>query len=406
MISISHYCRGYSHLESGKPCQDFAYAESTAGLTMAIVSDGHGGERYFRSNVGSSLVVEIARDAIRDFVALISQSPFVIPGCRSVFEAAPFTAYGPDEPDRSGAEGQRKNVHKALQWLFASIIGQWNKAIARHAAEHDISDWEENHIDNSWLLDFRTKRKQGDATFEVTYGCTLMAYVQTPDYWFAFHLGDGKCVMMDEVDGKLAFTQPIPWDERCFLNKTTSMCDCNAMGEFRYCYQGDGHFPLAVCLGSDGVDDSFGDGELLYNFYVELMKITTKKDGSKAAMKALRRDLPLISQRGSKDDMSVACVYQQMDSLHFKRLLYGWQKDRTEEAFNATEGQVMTLQQKVESLEAKERTGELTKHEQINLGYARKDLERNCQEAKQLKKRLTAYKGEHTKLTKASGKKE
>ena len=46
MNSIYSYCKGESHILSEKPCQDYAYAASSDTLSMAIVSDGHGGERY------------------------------------------------------------------------------------------------------------------------------------------------------------------------------------------------------------------------------------------------------------------------------------------------------------------------------------------------------------------------
>lgn len=60
---------------------------------------------------------------------------------------------------------------------------------------------------------------------EKIYGCTLMAYVRTNKYWFAFHLGDGKMISFDE---EAQWKEPVLWDDRCFLNKTTSICDADA----------------------------------------------------------------------------------------------------------------------------------------------------------------------------------
>lgn len=36
------------------------------------------------------------------------------------------------------------------------------------------------------------------------------------DFWFAFHIGDGKLVRMSIVNNKIEFDQPVPWDNRCF----------------------------------------------------------------------------------------------------------------------------------------------------------------------------------------------
>lgn len=63
------------------------------------------------------------------------------------------------------------------------------------------------------------------------YGATLIGVVVTKDFWFGVHIGDGKCVVFDKAG---VDSEPIPWDEQCFLNITTSICDSNAGSEFRY----------------------------------------------------------------------------------------------------------------------------------------------------------------------------
>ena len=58
-----------------------------------------------------------------------------------------------------------------------------------------MTDWEEANVPKKYLDEFAAA-----SSFEKFYGCTLMAYVQTPEYWFAFHLGDGKGVVARYVD--------------------------------------------------------------------------------------------------------------------------------------------------------------------------------------------------------------
>ena len=191
-------------------------------------------------------------------------------------------------------------VDIAFRQLFSSIIYQWNQKIAEHAANTAVSEWEQEHVDPKYINELYTSE-----TFEKLYGCTLMVYVQTPDYWFAFHLGDGKCISFQQNP---LWSFPIPWDDRCFLNKTTSICDSNAINEFRYCYEGDGHFPWAIFLGSDGMDDSFGEDANLVNFYIQVVKMLVT-EGLEATIKSIESDLPQLSKIGSKDDMSIAFVY-------------------------------------------------------------------------------------------------
>ena len=283
-------CQGESHKADDKPCQDASFSSVyDDGLAIAIVCDGHGGERYFRSDVGARMATEVIRDSVKTFVENIDQNMFV---------GQEFTAV--EAVTSEELVKKQTPIDKAFRQLFSSIIYQWNNKIAEHAANTAISEWEQQHVPQKYLDELHTSE-----TFEKLYGCTLMVYVQTPVYWFAFHLGDGKCVSFQKSP---IWTMPIPWDERCFLNKTTSLCDSNTINEFRYCYQGDGQFPWAVFLGSDGMDDSFGEDPNLVNFYIQVIKMLVT-EGREATISSIESDLPQLSKIGSKDDMSVAFVY-------------------------------------------------------------------------------------------------
>lgn len=391
MKSIFHFCPGESHKSTNKPCQDCAYAEDSEQLSMAIVSDGHGGERYFRSQIGSQIAVDVTKEAIRFFVENMEQASFTPKNKRSVFDDAQFTEYS---SAIATEQQEHTNAHKALTWLFSHIITQWNLAIAKHARENDLNDWEKEHVEQKYIDEFLAKRDTEDASFEKTYGCTLMAYAQTPGYWFAFHLGDGKCVSMRIAEGQLVCEQPIPWDEKCFLNKTTSLCDSNALEEFRYCYQGNGEFPRAVFLGSDGIDDSYGDGEILNNFYIQLFKIIIRK-GYDMALKELKKSLPIISQRGSKDDMSVACVYDDSALNAMHQFLTTYQQKVMDQDMAALDEKRQKLEQKIVDFGNPEK---LDKSQLINLEYAKKDMVKAEEQINRLKKRMTSLKSEITRF--------
>ncbi len=370
MQALSHYCRGESHLASGKPCQDCATAVVVDdGCALAVVSDGHGGERYFRSDEGSKLLVDITTKAVTAFA----------------------NDGGGPEPYRFFTSSEVKDsndfvpevVNNRLRWLFSSIIAQWNEAISSHAAVTPLTDWEIEHVDEKYRQEFL----QGD-TLEKIYGCTLMCYLQAPGYWLAFQIGDGKLLTLSEKDGMLAWDQPVPWDDRCFLNKTTSICDSAALDEFRYCFCNDGSFPLAAFLGSDGIDDTYGDGPLLENFYANLYKLIATK-GPEVTLRELRRDLPLISKHGSKDDMSVAVVF---DESHLQETLMAitrLQLSRAIADYDTEVQRIAALNEKIAAL------GPLTDEpSRINLEYARRDLAKALARKRRLAGRkgsLTAY---------------
>ncbi len=396
MKSIVHFCQGESHKSSDKPCQDYAYAESSPDLSMAIVCDGHGGERYFRSQVGSKVAVEVTQKAIKEFLTQLDNSSYARNKRASLFKGEKFTDFFADS---SAPEQADSAEHQALMWLFSSIISEWNKEIALDAANNDLTEWELAHVEQQYIDEFTANRQSPDATFEKTYGCTLMAYVQTKDFWFAFHIGDGKFVAFFNNDGSLSCTQPIPWDERCFLNKTTSLCDSNAIERFRYCYQGDGQFPIAVFLGSDGLDDSYGDGENLYNFYIEIFKLLIRK-GHDKTLKTLVHDLPLISKMGSKDDMSVASIYDDSEPVGTFLMLSRAQESQLQSKAQSLEQRIVDLIHKIDDFGDPEK---LVKSQLIELQYAKNDLQRAYKSRNKNKNKIASIKRERTKFKNKNG---
>lgn len=348
----SFSCQGESHKADNKPCQDASFsAVYDNGLAIAIVCDGHGGERYFRSDVGSRMATEVIHDSVKTFVETID---------KSLFDGKPYTAVEAITSD--DVIKKQTPIDVKFRQLFSSIIYQWNQKIAEHAANTPVSEWEQEHVPQKYLDELQTNE-----TFEKLYGCTLMVYVQTPDYWFAFHLGDGKCISFQQEP---LWRFPIPWDERCFLNKTTSLCDSEAINEFRYCYQGDGHFPMAVFLGSDGMDDSFGEDANLVNFYIQMVKmlVTESKD---ATIESIESDLPKLSKIGSKDDMSVALIYN-IDKLkaHITDFIL-YQINIVTDSIHQTDERIQKLESKVQSI-----TSVPDEKTRIELEYAHQDIDR------------------------------
>lgn len=102
------------------------------------------------------------------------------------------------------------------------------------------------------------------------------------------------------------FEQPIAWDEKCFLNVTTSLCDERPLENFRHCFHTD-NFPTALFVGTDGVDDCFANDEDLYGFYKEVIR-TFQEKSFQEAHKDLDSFLPVMSKNGSQDDISVSGI--------------------------------------------------------------------------------------------------
>lgn len=331
----SYSCIGESHIASGKPCQDRSlhFCDEEKGVCIVVVCDGHGGDRYFRSDVGAQLLSDITKDSVLKFVEVIDKHNEGKDD--KIFSKCEFTQVPVlRSRDESAVCGNEEEFR--LNQLFTSIVAQWKKKIDEDA-QRPLTDWERANVKPEYQDAFKS-----GVNIEKSYGCTLMAFVQTRDYWIAFHIGDGKCIMFNKSDECI---EPILWDDKCFLNRTTSICDPAPIEEFRYSYCGSGENPVAVFLGSDGIDDSYGDGERLHNFYLNIMRCLVK-DGEEAVHNSLVEDLPSISRMGSQDDMSIAFIYDENSIAEHTRIL-------TEKQVLQVEGELIDLQ---ERLRAKGRT--------------------------------------------------
>ena len=299
----SYSCVGESHIASGKPCQDSSshHCDEKNDIYVVVVCDGHGGDRYFRSDIGSRLLCNITKENLIEFAEIIKKRNKKSKA--GLFVGKPFIQV-PTIRESTDALPRQNEEDKVLTQLFSSIVTTWKESISEHASRTPLSDWEIKNVKPEYLTDFENGK-----SLEKVYGSTLMAYLQTKDFWLAFHLGDGKCIMFDDSDQCI---EPVLWDEKCFLNRTTSICDPAPIEEIRYSYRGDGVFPFAVFLGSDGIDDSFGDGERLHGFYLNILR-SIVQEGAEAVHKSLVESLPIISKRGSQDDMSVAYAYDEKE---------------------------------------------------------------------------------------------
>ena len=319
MKAIFSRCRGASHEISGKVCQDCCQAEVTDSYTIGVVSDGYGGDRCFRSDVGSKSAVEATLECVREFVRTADDG---------LFSGAPLTQCGTVAAERAkNGSGRGDERYALFRQLFSSIICKWHERILEDA-KRPVTPEERAKVPQEQIAAFESTDSEGHRTgIEQTYGCTLMCFAMTRTYWFAFHIGDGKCVAFSVDSGRIESSEPVPWDEKCFRNVITSLCDPEALDRFRYCYGGKDTFPLAVFLASEGIDGSFPETAGMANFYVNILKLLGRYS-TDAAQKELDDTLPALSRRGSKDDMSVVCCYDDEALKSGVNTLIEWQREK------------------------------------------------------------------------------
>ncbi len=263
---------GAAHRRRQTACQDCsltAHATSADGLPVQLmaVADGHGGQRYWLSEVGSALA------------------------CRLAIE----TAAG-DLADLHLQPEQAVDRERLQAWLGRElpqrIVAQWQTAVASHWQSH-------------------TATMAIDGTFSpFTYGTTLGLVVLTPRWWAHTGLGDWDLVLV-EGNGQARIiseeTAPAGTGEG-----TASLCLPEAATLFAsrtgIHTSGEPDRPLALVLSTDGVRKSCAtDGDhLRLCAYLAGEAATLAAGGEHGETSRLDACLDRISREGSGDDVSVA----------------------------------------------------------------------------------------------------
>ncbi|MDE6010514.1 MAG: protein phosphatase 2C domain-containing protein [Muribaculaceae bacterium] len=369
MDALNFSCKGESHIAAGKVCQDYSHSDVYEdGTAIAIVCDGHGGKRYFRSDIGARIAAEVTEHKLKTFIGEAGAS---------LLKDAPFTRRGTISDQITNHDFDKtSDIDRAFRQLFGSIIYEWNTEVLAHASQNPITESEKEGLEERWIKDF-----EAHVNLEKVYGCTLIAAVITPEFRLAFQIGDGKCFICDSEGN---WSEPIPWDDRCFLNRTTSICDSGAIDEFRYCFDGTGEPPVAVILGSDGIDDSFGSEENQANFYVQILN-SIAKSGRAATLSEIASTLPQLSKIGSRDDLSVAMIFDTDKVKAVVPAMLGWQIGNVRRMLAEESAKIAEASRIQESLESVEHP---TRQAMIDLRYANADEKRAIDARTRLQGRL------------------
>lgn len=311
---------GASHFPKRVPCQDYSLKWEDEDVQLIIVCDGHGSKTYVRSNVGSCLAAEITKEVLLNFVC--NTPHMLFRNKKGAVTARPESwddnlwGASPNKTIEAMTETEQENydqnklffeqvkdirdIDSVFKRLFEEICMKWGEAIKKDSEGNPFTAEE--------------KEALGNHRIEKAYGSTLMAFVKTPHYWFAFHIGDGRLIT---IDRHLDMVQPVPWDCNCFQNYTTSLCNTEPVKLFRYAFDGTGQFPAAVFCCSDGIEDSYGDYDIdpkkLHGFYRGLLDQFVKV-GEETTLKKIENFLPVLSEKGSRDDMSLAAIIN-LDAL-------------------------------------------------------------------------------------------
>ncbi|MCL2823739.1 MAG: protein phosphatase 2C domain-containing protein [Polyangiaceae bacterium] len=282
--SFSVQATGGSHTKLGLPCQDAVGHKDSPdlGLSMAVVADGHGEENCFRSDRGSYFAVQCATEHIREYVKSYNQR------------------------FNSGSAPSRDELRRALDGqLVPAIVNSWNMCVHNDSTNNPFTQAELAKCGQRYRELYMTGQRLKKA-----YGTSLIAAAITRDFWFGIHIGDGRfTVLYPSGKGE----QPVPWDPKCYLNVTSSVCDDDVLTRqfgFRthLALHSEAQRPAAVYLCSDGIDDNYPVDENekhLYRVYREI-SVTFAESGFESTCAQLDRLAAQFASRGKADDTSIA----------------------------------------------------------------------------------------------------
>lgn len=261
---FSHSVMGASHEVSGIVCQDSSAYRINEYFSAAVVADGHGSKKHFRSNIGSACAVAAALDTFENF-------------------------YYFDEEFEETFPANHKRILKKIE---KQIIANWNTRISQHLAENPVTDEEKSKFSEEEFADISTA---------AYYGTTLIAAVMGKHFTFGVQIGDGSLVAVRENGSAI---MPMEYEESAPANITASMCNSQAADMFKSFFIGDEPI-LALYASTDGLYTSFGSEHDFLNYH---SIITNQLVTSSDAEKTIYKNLIKRSRYGTQDDVSMSCI--------------------------------------------------------------------------------------------------
>jgi len=285
---------GSSHTKHSKECQDYSYHHRLEDPKIIAVSvaDGHGDDSCFRSQKGAVFASVFGIRGMCDFI--------------KSYEA---------EFEQENEERDKEVAKKFIK----HIIANWQVKVEEDYTKYPFTEQELAKASEKYR-----KRYENCESLNRAYGTTLIASAITEHYWLGIHIGDGRFTVLNH-DG--SFAQPIPWDDRCFLNATTSICDDDAFERARVKFfpiTQENSPPVAVFLCSDGVDDNYPVEENekhLYKLY-KTIALAFAEDGFESTKKQLEDLANKFATEGKGDDTSLA-GFIDMEGLKKVKSIWG-----------------------------------------------------------------------------------
>lgn len=255
--------QGADHIAKNKVCQDASGVFYNENYALAVVADGHGSEKYIRSEIGSQFAVESVRETIDAYMSDINMFSKAI-------------------------KNDQDYICKKIQEQF---LTRWFIK---------IEDYKDNNPLTENEIEILKREKASEREFSTHYGSTILFAVMTKEYHFGMLVGDGGFIVVNS-DGSV---KCVIEDENSFANYCSSICSRNSITEFqKYFEYGN---PISITVSTDGLIKSFASEEDFEDYHLLLASMLDDTDACSAS---LEKNLHNRTHAGSGDDISVAVIF-------------------------------------------------------------------------------------------------
>ena len=261
---------GYSHVTANKRCQDFSASYSDEERTIVTACDGHGGNVYIRSHLGS----KFASNAVIDVLREIEKTAFY-----------------------------KAKKEAVIENIRLNILCRWNALVEGHLAKNPIRMSEVTGLTETEFLSLRKNPIKA-------YGTTLNAAMILGTKLICVSIGDGGCFL---VKGGQCIS-PFPEDEdEPVANITYSLCQDDAFSHLSVsAHELSAYDGAVVC--TDGMINPYQN---LSNFGSGLIApaIATLNAGKSKSLEAFVSEVG--ARLGTGDDVSLGIVVKDKLSSRF-----------------------------------------------------------------------------------------
>lgn len=283
----NYFCKsiiGQRYIDKGTPKEDYGTIKKFDDCLIFALGDGHGDPTCFRSQIGSEMICDIAVEILSSFCETVKGN------------------------NREKELFVERTAQLMVRQLVSVIFGTWKKRVAEHLKENPYTEEELTFMESKRQAGSKTIKAYDEGVdLEHIYGTTFIAGVLTDKFLLLLHQGDGKCSVMYS-DGE--YDEPVPWDDRCFSNVCTSVCDADSIESCRFSVINLEEKPVIACvLSSDGVEDCFAEDMDLVHSYYDGLLLLGAKNGQDALEKHLDETLPNMTKNGSHDDITICGFY-------------------------------------------------------------------------------------------------